>query len=105
MAKRYNSNWDAKRLIVNFNQKQWRQDFAAFVKEKKFWSIVRVTRSKTISNNPLDKGIKSFEVYDRYGGSVRVTYQDNNKIINTNDIDMIKSYLEEKGLYENVGSL
>lgn len=35
MAKRYNSNWDAKRLVVSFNQKQWRQDFAAFVREKK----------------------------------------------------------------------
>ena len=75
MAKRYNSNWDAKRLVVSFNQKQWRQDFAAFVREKKFWSMARVTRSKAISNNPLDRGIKSFEVYDRYGGSVKVTYQ------------------------------
>lgn len=69
MAKKYNSNWDAKRLVVSFNQKQWRQDFAAFVREKKFWSITRVTRSRAISNNPLDRGIKSFEVYDRYGGS------------------------------------
>ena len=98
MAKKYNSNWDAKRLVVSFNQKQWRQDFAAFVREKKFWSITRVTRSRAISNNPLDRGIKSFEVYDRYGESVIVTYQDDNKIISSTDEELIKKYLEERGM-------
>lgn len=98
MAKRYNSNWDDKRLVVSFNQKQWRQDFAAFVREKKFWSMARVTRSKAISSNPLDRGIKSFEVYDRYGGSVKVTYQDDNKIIDSTDKELITKYLEERGM-------
>lgn len=98
MAKKYNSNWDAKRLIVSFNQKQWRQDFAAFVREKKFWNITRVTRSIAISNNPLDRGIKSFEVYNQYGGSVKVTYQDDNKIISSTDEELIKKYLEERGM-------
>lgn len=98
MAKKYSSNWDAKRLIVSFNQKQWRQDFAAFVREKKFWDITRVTRSKSISNNPLDRGIKSFEVYNQYGGSVKVTYQDDNKIINSTDDEIIRKYLQEKGM-------
>ncbi len=98
MAKKYSSNWDAKRLIVSFNQKQWRQDFASFVREKKFWDITRVTRSRSISNNPLDRGIKSFEVYNQYGGSVKVTYQDDNKIIDSTDDEIIRKYLQEKGV-------
>ncbi len=98
MAKKYNSNWNAKKLIISFNQKQWRQDFAAFVKEKKFWSITRVTRSRAISSNPLDKGIKTFEVYNQYGGNIKVVYQDDNRIISTTDDDLMKKYFEERGM-------
>ena len=32
--------------VVNFNQKQWRQDFAAYVKDKLDWSSARVTKSE-----------------------------------------------------------
>ena len=98
MAKRYNSNWDAKKLIISFNQKQWRQDFASFVRENRFWNMTRVTRSRAISNNPLDKGIKSFEVYDQYGRSVQVTYKDDNSVISSTDEEIVKKYFEERGM-------
>ncbi len=97
MAKHYNSTWFAEKLKVNFNLKQWRQDLAFFIREKKFWDYdTRVTRARAISNYKNDRGIKSFEVYNTYGGSVKVTYQDNNKIINSTDEELIKKYLEER---------
>lgn len=98
MSKIYKTTWDAKRLTVNFNYKQWRQDFAAFVREKEFWDITRVTRSKAISNNSLDRGIKSFQVYNQYGGQVDVTYSDDCKIINSNHVELVKEYLEKRGI-------
>lgn len=98
MAKKYNSAWDAKRLVVNFSQKQWRQDFAAFVRTKKFWDFTRVTRARAVSNNPLDRGIKSFEVYNRYGGNVTVTFQDENKIVSSSNLELVEEYLSERGM-------
>lgn len=98
MSKTYNTTWNAKRLTVNFNHKQWRQDFAAFIKDKKFWDITRVTKAKTLSNNPLNKGTKSFRVYNQYGGQVDVTYSDDCKIINSNHLELVKEYLEKRGI-------
>lgn len=98
MAKKYNNNWNAKKLTINFNQKQWRQDFAAFVKEKMFWNIAKVTRSKATSNNPLQRGIKIFEVYNSYGGSVKVEYKEGNQIVNATDIELTYEYLKERGI-------
>lgn len=99
MAKQYRTTWGAEKLTINFNQKQWRQDFAAFVKEKRYWAVTRVTKSRSISRNPLDKGIKTFTVYDRYGNEVKITYQNNNEIINTTDSEITLMYFEERKNY------
>jgi hypothetical protein len=99
MAKVYNSRWEAKPLIVNFNQKQWRQDFAAFIRKKLFWdSTTMVTRSKakTKGVNLITKGIKMFEVYNGYGGSIKVEYQNENEILYTTNPDLVNKYLEER---------
>lgn len=98
MAKKYNSSWYAKKLIVDFNQKQWRQDFASFVKEKKLWDIVKVTRAKSVSNKPSERGIKCFEIFNNYGGNIIVTFLDNNKIIKSTDDEIMKEYLSAKGI-------
>lgn len=99
MAKTYNSRWETKPLIVNFNQKQWRQDFGAFIRKKLFWdSTTMVTRSKakTKGVNLITKGIKAFEVYNGYGGSVKVEYQNENEILYTTNPDLVNKYLEER---------
>ena len=73
MGKAYNSKWKVTPLTVNFNQKQWRQDFGAFIRSKLFWDgTTLVTRSKAKSKGPnlITKGIRTFEVYNAYGGSV-----------------------------------
>lgn len=98
MAKKYNSSWNAKRLVISFNQKQWRQDFASFVQEKKFWGITRVSRAKAISTNPMDRGIKIFEVYDQHGGNVSVTFRNDNEIISTSHSNLVKQYFAERGM-------
>lgn len=101
MAKLYRSNWSVKPLEINFNQKQWRQDFGAYVKDKLFWSAdVKVSRAraeKGPSTYAKVKGVKSFEVYNTFGGSVVVHFENNNKIISSNREDLINSYLEERG--------
>lgn len=99
MAKKYNSNWLAKEMIVNFNEKQWRQDFASFVEKKKFWFITKVTRSKAISQRIKDKGIKWFDVYNEYGNIVRVTYKNNNTILKTTDAEIVDEYLKSRGVF------
>lgn len=98
MAKKYNSNWNAKKLTVDFNQKQWRQDFAAYVKEKKFWDVAKVTRAKIVSNNSREKGIKYFEIFNTYGGNIVVTFSNNYQIVNSNEKELITEYLKEKGI-------
>ncbi len=98
MAKKYNSNWNAKKLTVDFNQKQWRQDFAAYVKEKKFWDVTKVTRARIVSNNSHEKGIKYFEIFNTYGGNIVVTFLNNYQIVNSTEKELITEYLKEKGI-------
>lgn len=97
MAKAYNHKWTTKMLTVNFNQKQWRQDFGAFVRNKLFWDgTTMVTRSRGTNNGNkfITKGIRAFEVYNGYGGSVYVEYQNENEIITTSHEELLKEYLE-----------
>ena len=47
----YKKNWSAKQLVVNFNQKQWRQDLASYIANKLNWIDVRVTRSKYVEED------------------------------------------------------
>ena len=100
MAKTYNSNWKTQRLEINFNQKQWRQDFGAFIREKLFWDgKTRVSRSraKTKGPNLITKGIKTFEIYNSYS-SVIVEYQNNNEVLYTTHEELVKEYFKERGL-------
>lgn len=99
--KTYNSNWNVKRLSVNFNQKQWRQDFGAFIRSKLFWDgTTRVSRAKAPSKGPnsITKGIKQFEVYNRYGGNVSIQFQNENEVLSTTHEDLVKEYFKERGL-------
>ena len=101
MAKVYNSAWSVKPLAVNFNRKEWRQDLGAYVRRKLFWDgTTRVSRSrrKTKDSNLVTKGIKTFEIYNNYGGCVRVDYQNNNEVLYTTHEEIIEKYFEERGL-------
>lgn len=96
MTKKYNNRWNAKKMTVNFNQKQWRQDLAAFIQRKKYWKYAIVTRSKTVSNNVFDKGSRYFEVYDGFGNNIFVQYKDQCKVEVSNEMDLILEYLDSK---------
>lgn len=98
MARRYNSSWDAKSIKINFNEKQWRQDFAEFARKKLFMSRARVTRSKLDPDSVGNEGIKYFEIYDGYGGSVTVKYQNGRDIVNSSHEELVKKYFEERKL-------
>lgn len=92
--KKYNSNWNAKKLTVNFNQKQWRQDLAAFIREKKYWHQARVTRSRAANNNPFNKGSKIFEIYNGAGGSFYIQYKNNCEIESATDLSLVEEYMK-----------
>lgn len=95
----YHNIWDAKKLTINFNHKQWRQDFASFVRSKKFWNFVRVSRAKIIEKaTDLIPAIKEFEVFDKYGGSFTVRYKNECEIISSTDDNLMNEYLEKRGL-------
>lgn len=100
MEKRYNSNWNAKKLFINFNHKQWRQDFAAYVREKLFWDRAKVTRARSISqkNSFYEKGLKQFEVYDGYGRSVNLTFKNESDIVDSSDSKLIEDYFKLRGM-------
>ena len=93
--KRYKTSWSAQKMKINFNQKQWRQDLAAFVKEKKFWGETNVTRSKIIDKK---EGIKEFNIYSGYGLDVIIKYKENNEIINCSNEELINQYLIERNM-------
>lgn len=104
MAKAYNSNWSVKPLSVNFNQKQWRQDFGAYVRDHLYWDAkVRVSRSRGIGKGPnlYTKGVKQFEVYNGVGGEVSVQYQNNNEVLYTTHEELLNKYFEERGFKQN----
>ena len=46
MPRTYKNNWVAKKMVVNFNQKQWRQDLASFIVNKLNWYDVRVVQEQ-----------------------------------------------------------
>ena len=101
MRKANNSKWKVTPLTVNIKQKQWRQDFRAFIRNKLFWDgTTLVTRSKAKSkeHNLATKGIKTFEVYNAYGGSVKVEYQKENEILYTSHEELLKQYFAEKNI-------
>ena len=96
MNRKYRNVWEAKKMIINFNFKEWRQDFASYVQENKYWREVGVTRARALDGNFYNKGIKKFEVFNRYGGSVKVSFKNENEIIGSNEQELIKRYLDER---------
>lgn len=99
--RRYNNNWGAKKLTINFNQKQWRQDLAAYINEHLYWNgKVRVTRSRALEKNSniYVKGRKQFSIYNNVGCEVRVTYDNENQIIKTTHQEIISNYFKERSI-------
>lgn len=92
--KTFNSNWEAKFLDVNFNQKQWRQDIAAFICSSKHWGKTRVSRSKIIEEQK-DKTIKEFQIFNEVDDCFfSVKYYANNKILEATDMALVEEYLK-----------
>lgn len=97
--KKYNSSWNAEEMKINFNQKQWRQDLAAFISKKLFWFTTRVTRSKTIERKTnYNEAIKEFNIFDCHGSEVIVRYSNKNEIIFTSHEKLLKEYYALKGI-------
>lgn len=72
-----------------------------FAYGKLYWDdTTLVTRSKAKSKGPnlITKGIRTFEVYNAYGGSVIVEYQNENEVLYTTHEDLIKQYFEERNI-------
>lgn len=95
MSRKYNRSWIAKKNVVDFNKKQWRQDIAAFISEKKFWHFAMVTRTRVIDKT---KKTKQFEIYNRHGINFYITYQNQNKVIDCSDNDLVQKYFEDKNM-------
>jgi len=96
--KKYNSSWSAEEMKINFNQKQWRQDFAAFISKKLYWLSTRVSRSKIIEKKTTyNEAIKEFYAYNDCGDAVIVKYTNKNEIVCTSDEDLLAEYFKLKG--------
>lgn len=92
--KTFNSNWEAKFLEVNFNQKQWRQDIAAFIRSCKQWGKTRVSRSIIIEEQK-DKTLKEFKIFNEIDNNYFfVKYYANNKLFDATDMALVEEYLK-----------
>lgn len=91
--KNYNSSWEAKTLKVNFNQKQWRQDIAAWIRDCNLWPSARVTRSKIVSEEN-NKVIKEFKIFNENDSCFCVQYSGENKILNSSNSVLTEEYLK-----------
>lgn len=99
MARIYKNNWSPQKLVVNFNQKQWRQDLASFIVNKLNWFDVRVSRSKMVEKSTkLNDGIREFEIYDNQNNIFKVKYSNKNEIIETSHPDILDEYMSMKGM-------
>lgn len=95
----YNSSWNAKKLEIDFNQKQWRQDLAAFISQKEYWYRTKVSRSKTVEKKTkYNSSIREFKVFDGCGGNVQIRYTNKNEIIYTTNDELVALYFQERGL-------
>lgn len=98
-VRKYSGSWNAEEMQINFNQKQWRQDLAAFVGKKRYWLQTRVSRSRTIEKKSnYNEAIKEFSIYDAYGGEEIVRYTNKNEIIHTTNEQLLLEYYNLKGL-------
>ena len=94
--KTYRNNWESCKLIVNFNQLQWRQDLASFIASKLNWLETRVTRSKAIQSDAM---IKEFEIFTIKGDKFNIKYSNKNDIVSTSNDNLVEEYLEKRGIY------
>lgn len=99
MTKKYKNCWDSKKMNINFTQKQWRQDFASYVREKLFWDMAMVTRSTIVKTNNKNEKIKEFSVYNNYGRNIDVKFKNENIIISSTHLDLVNKYLEERNVF------
>lgn len=90
--KRFNSSWEAKTLKVNFNQKQWRQDIAAWIRDCNLWPSARVTRSKIVSEEK-DKVIKEFKIFNENDSYFYVKYSEENHILESSNSVLTEEYM------------
>lgn len=99
MARIYKNNWSPQKLVVSFNQKQWRQDLASFIVNKLNWFDVRVSRSKMVEKSTkLNDGVREFEIYDNQNNILKVKYSNKNEIIETSHSDILDEYMSMKGM-------
>lgn len=97
--RKYNGSWNAEEMKINFNQKQWRQDLAAFIGKKRFWFYARVTRSNTIEKKTnYNDAIKEFRIYDTKGSEEVVRYTNKNEIIYATNEQLLAEYYSLKGM-------
>lgn len=96
MARKVNNSWIAKKLSINFNQKQWRQDLASFIHDKLFWPATRVTKTKIISGRRTANEIREFQVYNSNGINITIRYKHQNQILYSSDREVIKQYFESR---------
>lgn len=95
----YQNNWEPCELIVNFNQKQWRQDLASYIVTKLNWFDARVSKSKVIEKSELyNNAVKEFEIYTRNGNSFKIKYSSKNKIIDCSNFEIVKNYLSLRSI-------
>ena len=99
MTRNYKNTWNAKKLEINFNQKQWRQDLASFIVVKLQWLGVKTSRSKVIEKDFKDKNcIREFEIFDDNNNSCTVKYTNKNEIIDSSHRELINEYMSMKGI-------
>lgn len=87
------SNWKAEALLINFNQKQWRQDIAYFIGKCKNWYNPRVTYAKTLKDHNAKK-VKEFNIFNEQGEKFFVQFSNKNNIIDCSDDILVKEYLK-----------
>lgn len=93
--KNYRNNWDAEKMIVNFNQKQWRQDLASFIASKLNWIDTRVSRSKFQDESTK---IKIFEIFDGLNNKCVIKFTNKNEILLSSYPAITEEYLSKKGV-------
>lgn len=87
------NKWNVEKMQINFNYKQWRQDFGAYVKEKLFWdATTKVTRARVVDNS------KEFSIYYRYGDVV-VRFTNERNVVYCSRKELMDNYLKERSVF------
>lgn len=96
--RKHSGSWNAEEMTINFNQKQWRQDLAAFISKKRYWFQTKVSRSRTIEKKTnYNDAVKEFSIYNPHGGEEIIRYMNKNEIVYTTNEQLLSEYYEKKG--------